>query len=70
MLVEQQQRWMLGLRNEKGLTMKQVASNANISEGYYCLIESGKRCPPVKVAQRIALVLGFDWRRFYEAEEA
>jgi len=31
-------------------------------------IENGNANPSVKVAKKIAAVLGFDWTRFYEDE--
>lgn len=56
---------MKELRLGIGMTMKQVANSANISESMYCLIENGNRRPSPEVAQRIGDVLKFDWTRFY-----
>ena len=53
-------------RSERGLTMRQVADAAQITEGYYCLIEHGERRPSVFAAQRIAKILGFDWTEFFK----
>lgn len=58
--------WLKELRKSKSFSMKDVASRANISESYYCLIEAGDRGCPVPTAKKIAEVLGFDWQRFYE----
>lgn len=64
------------IRIEKGVTLRQVADAANISESMYCLIENGKRRPSPDVAKRIGSYLGFDWTQFYDdkpindAEEA
>lgn len=44
-------------RNELDLTMKQVATQADISESTYCLIENGKRNPSLSVAMKLASVL-------------
>lgn len=54
------------LRIKRGMTMKQVAEAAGISESYVCQIERGKQSMPVHTAKKIAAVLGFDWTRFYE----
>lgn len=54
------------LRIKQGLTLKQVAEKAGVSEGYISHIERGKQSMPVHTAKRIAEVLGFDWTKFYE----
>lgn len=54
------------IRIERGMTMKQVAEKAGISESYISVIESGKQSMPVHTAKKIAEVLGFDWTKFYE----
>lgn len=54
------------IRIEKGVTLRQVADAANISESMYCLIENGKRRPSPDVAKRIGSYLGFDWTQFYD----
>ena len=59
--------WLKNLRGKK--TMKEVAKNANISESYYSMIESGNRRPPVDTAQAIAEALSFDWHIFYEKQK-
>ncbi len=35
--------WLRDLRNQKGLTMKNIAEKLGISESYYCAIENGER---------------------------
>lgn len=35
--------WLKNLRNEKGLTMKEMGTKLGISESYYCAIENGER---------------------------
>ncbi|WP_253292742.1 helix-turn-helix transcriptional regulator [Intestinimonas sp. MSJ-38] len=35
--------WLRKLRNEKGLTMKDMGEKLGISESYYCAIENGDR---------------------------
>lgn len=55
-------------RKEKGLSLKAVSQEVGINEFSYCNIELGRRNPSVKVAKKIANVLGLDWTRFYEEE--
>lgn len=35
--------WLKKSREAKGVTMSEMARKLDISEGYYCLIENGKR---------------------------
>lgn len=35
--------WLKEKREERGLTMKDMAEKLGISESYYCLVESGDR---------------------------
>lgn len=65
-------KWLKEIREKKGLSQYQVAEQARLSQSYYAGIESGDRGHklPVKTAKRIANVLGFNWTRFYETEEA
>lgn len=46
------------IRHRKGLTMKQVAAMANVSEAAISLYERGHRVPSLAVAHRIAQALG------------
>ncbi len=58
--------WLTASRNEKKITMKQLAESIGISESFYCQIESGKRRPSVENAKKLASILGFDWTMFFE----
>lgn len=49
---------MRDVRNDMGLTMKQAAQRANISESHWSYIESGRKTPSIQVAGRISRVLG------------
>ena len=53
------------LRQERGLTMKQLGEKTSLSESYISMIETMDRTPSVSAAKRIAKVLGFDWTRFF-----
>ena len=59
------------IRMSKNMNIKDVATQASISEAMYCLVENGKRRPSVDTAKRIANVLDFDWTKFFDdhAEE-
>lgn len=54
--------WLRNLREEKKLTMKQVAEAIEITEAYYCAIENGyrkKRMDAVLIL-RLASVFGVE----------
>ena len=57
--------WLREMRKTKGMTACQTADRAGITQGYYTMIEIGKRMPSVEVAQKIAVTMDFDWRRFF-----
>lgn len=54
------------IREARGVRQIDVCKNAGLSQGFYCLIESGARRPSVETAKRIAAYLDFDWTLFYE----
>ncbi len=58
------------IRRRKGLTQAQVAQQAGISRAFYTRVENGVCAPSVAVARRLALALGIEWTRFFEAAEA
>ena len=58
--------WLKDFRLKRGLTIKMIANKSGISESYYDKIERGDRNVPVKTAQKIAEILGFDWQKFFE----
>lgn len=60
--------WLIKLRKKANKTQEQVADLARISRPTYTRIETGERNPSVDIAKKIALVLEFDWVRFYESE--
>ena len=53
-------------RKAKGLRQTDLAHAACISHSFLVKIENGERRPSVRVARRIAKVLGFDWTLFFE----
>lgn len=60
--------WLREIRKNKGYKSCREAAYAigNISVSHYTNIENGLRNPHYELAQRIASVLNFDWRLFYE----
>ena len=59
--------WLKELRIESGnMTQEQLAKKVGISRTMITEIENGNANPSVKVAKKIAAVLGFPWTRFYE----
>jgi putative transcriptional regulator len=60
--------WLKELRDSKDLTQTQVADSCEISRSYYTHIENGTKDPTVKVAKKIATVLGFCWTKFFDEE--
>ena len=58
--------WLKSIRVSRGKTQEQVAKQAQMARGAYANIENGERRPSVRVAKRLAAVLGFEWTRFFE----
>lgn len=61
--------FLVNKRSQLGLTQEKVAELAGIERSYYTKIENGTR-PSVKVAQKIAGVLQFEWPLFFESNSA
>jgi len=62
--------WLKELRSESGnMTQEQLAKKVGISRTMITEIENGNANPSVKVAKKIASVMGFNWTRFYEDED-
>jgi len=57
------------LRKEKHYTQRSLAEKIGISPSFYGMIEANQRRPSVKVAKRMADVLGFYWTEFYVENE-
>lgn len=52
-----------------GLTQEKLAGVVGASRQMIGLLENGSAKPSVKLAKKIANVLGFEWTRFYEDGE-
>ena len=57
------------IRKNRGYSQQCAAREIGISRQYYNYIERGIRLPPIKTAKKIAAVLNFDWRLFFEDNE-
>lgn len=55
------------LREAKGLTQAEVASRAGISIQFYRFLEGHERRASVETAMNLAMVLGFDWKDYFES---
>ena len=63
--------WLKELRQRSNnLTQEQLAKMVGISRTMITEIENGKANPSVEVAKKIAAVLGFEWVRFFEDDQA
>lgn len=63
--------WLLSIRKMENISQKEIADRCNISDAYYCMIESGKRKPSVELAKVIADNMHFSlysksWTNFFE----
>lgn len=61
--------WLKEIRLNSNSTMLSLSSKLDISESYYCMLESGERRPSVEIAKKIGEVLNFDWTKFFEEEK-
>lgn len=59
--------WLVAVRKDK--SQYAVAAEIGIAQSTYAAYETGARDPSVKMAKKIAFVLGFDWTRFYDDPE-
>ncbi len=58
------------VRNEKGLTQKQLGELSKTSEGTVRQYEIGKRQPRLEQLRRIAAALGVDWTDLVDSDTA
>jgi len=63
-------KWLRAIRENNGLSQKEVAGSTDITVQHYNYIENGERRPSPEIARKIAAVLGFEWTRFYEEESS
>lgn len=56
---------LIKIRKKSKFTQVDIAKLVGISDGYYSMIETGKRIPSVKVAKKIATVLNIPWEDIF-----
>lgn len=56
-------------RERLGLSQRDLASRAGISNSIVSMIEAGQRKPSVSTARRLARVLGDHWTAFFDDEK-
>ena len=61
-------KWLIDLREERGMTQGAVAAAAGIAQPSYFEIEKGISRPKPETAQRIGAALGFSWTKFYDED--
>lgn len=64
--------WLKTLRNEKGLTMKDVGEQLGISESYYSMVEAGERQKKMDltVASGLSTIFGLSVSDIVDLEQA
>lgn len=64
--------WLKQLREERGMTQKQVAEQLNISESYYSYIEAGDRqkMMDISLARKISKIFGISIEQIVENENS
>ncbi len=58
--------WLKELRKAKKIKLTDISKKSGITVTYYKYIENGLRRPSPQVAQKIAKILDFDWKLFFE----
>lgn len=64
--------WLRNARQERGLTMKQMADELHISESYYCSIENGhrQRDMDLSLAAKISGILKISMKQILKFEQS
>jgi len=64
--------WLKQLREDKGLTQKQVGEKLDISESYYSYIEAGDRqkMMDISLARKLSSIFGVSVEQIVEFETA
>ncbi len=61
--------WLKELRELQEYSINGIAREVDVTPQFYWYIENGKRRPSPELAQKIAKLLGFDWKLFYEDKQ-
>ena len=64
--------WLRNARQERGLTMKQMADELHISESYYCSIENGhrQRDMDISLVAKISGILKISMKQILKFEQS
>ena len=64
--------WLRSARQQKALTMKQMACKLHISESYYCSIENGyrQRDMDISLAEKISSTLNIPVKQILKFEQS
>lgn len=57
------------LRNEKGLTLKELADQADMTYVEICNIENNKHKPRPSTINKLAKALGYSYNKLYNASQ-
>ena len=60
--------WLRKIRESKGLTQGYIAEAIGVDRSLISKYETGNAIPSLKKAQAIAIILGFNWTRFFERD--
>lgn len=58
--------WLIQARHDSGKQFKELANEIGVSQQAISNWELGKRTPTPRLAKKCAIILGFEWTRFYE----
>lgn len=56
--------WLVKLRGNQ--SQDKLAKKIGVAQSTYAAIETGSRNPSVETAKKIAMVLGFEWTKFFD----
>lgn len=61
-------KWLIAIREANGFSQAYVAKSIGVKQPTYWEYERGISTPSVRIAKKIGLLLGFDWRLFWPDE--
>lgn len=53
-------------KNSSNLSLRELATMLNVSPSMISAVKKGTRKPSIKLAKKIAALVGTDWKNFYE----
>lgn len=67
-MIDNARQWLIALRGER--SQAEIAEAAGISQQMYSAIECGRCSPSVKLAKRLAPIVGCSWQAFFDGQQA